>query len=134
MLIVYPWDRAPRPAQPARAGTRSRRTQLQTPELEGFRDRAAEFAELGLRLWLSSETTEYQRELVARLGLPFPILGDADGRFAALRLPSFTAGGEIYLKRLTLLIDEGRIESVFYPVRDPAGHAAELLLGLKGAT
>ena len=135
LLIVYPWTG--RPGQPnppdwdAIPGAHG-----STPELEGFRDRAAEFAELGLRLFgLSRQTTEYQRELVARLGLPFPILGDADGRFAAaLRLPSFTAGGEIYLRRLTLLIDEGRIESVFYPVRDPAGHAAELLLGLTGAT
>ena len=134
-LIVYPWTG--RPGQPnppdwdAIPGAHG-----STPELEGFRDRAAEFAALGLRLFgLSRQTTEYQRELVARLGLPFPILGDADGRFAAaLRLPSFTTGGEIYLKRLTLLIDEGRIERVFYPVRDPAGHAAELLLGLTGAT
>ena len=55
-----------------------------TPELEGFRDHAATFAELGVRLFgLSRQTTEYQRELVARLELPFPILSDADGRFAA---------------------------------------------------
>jgi len=134
MLIVYPWTGRPGQPNPPDWDTIPG-AHGSTPELEGFRDRAAEFAELGLRLFgLSSQTTEYQRELVARLGLPFPILGDADGRFAALRLPSFTAGGEIYLKRLTLLIDEGRIESVFYPVRDPAGHAAELLLGLKGAT
>ena len=56
------------------------------------------------------------------MALPFPILSDVDGRFAAaLRLPSFTAGGEIYLKRLTLLIDEGRIDRVFYPVARPGG-------------
>jgi peroxiredoxin len=135
LLIVYPWTG--RPGQPnppdwdAIPGAHG-----STPELEGFRDRAAEFAELGLRLFgLSRQTTEYQRELAARLGLLFPILSDADGRFAAaLPLPSFTAGGEIYLRRLTLLIEEGRIERVFYPVRDPASHAAELLLGLKGAT
>jgi len=134
IVYCYPWTG--RPGEPNPPGWDDiPGAHGSTPELEGFRDRAAEFAELGLRLFgLSSQTTEYQRELVARLGLPFPILGDADGRFAALRLPSFTAGGEIYLKRLTLLIDEGRIESVFYPVRDPAGHAAELLLGLKGAT
>ena len=135
LLIVYPWTGRPGHPNPpdwdAIPGAHG-----STPELEGFRDRAAEFAELGLRLFgLSRQTTEYQRELVARLGLPFPILGDADGRFAAaLRLPSFTAGGETYLKRLTLLSDEGRIERVFYPVRDPAGHAAEILLGLTRAT
>ena len=84
---------------------------------------------------LSRQTTEYQQELVARLALPFPILSDADGRFAAaLDLPSFTTGGEIYLKRLTLLIGDGRIDRVFYPVPDPAGHAVEVLLKLRRAT
>jgi peroxiredoxin len=135
LLIVYPWTGRPGHPNPpdwdAIPGAHG-----STPELEGFRDRAVEFAEFGLRLFgLSRQTTEYQRELVARLGLLFPILSDVDGRFAAaLGLPNFTAGGEIYLRRLTLLIDEGRIDSVFYPVRDPAGHAAELLLGLAGAT
>ncbi len=36
-----------------------------------------------------------------------------------LRLPSaFTTGGETYLKRLTLVIDTGRIAASFYPVRN----------------
>jgi peroxiredoxin len=135
LLIIYPWTGRPSHPNPpnwdAIPGAHG-----STPELEGFRDRAAELAELGVALFgLSRQTTEYQRELVTRLAIPFPILSDVDGRFAAaLRLPSFTTGGETYLKRLTLLIDEGRIESVFYPVRDPAGHAAELLLGLTRAT
>ena len=135
LLIVYPWTGRPGHPDPpdwdAIPGAHG-----STPELEGFRDRAAAFAALGMRLFgLSRQTTEYQRELVTRLGLLFPILSDVDGRFAAaLRLPSFSTGGKIYLKRLTLLIDEGRIDRVFYPVRDPAGHAAELLLGLTGAT
>ncbi len=88
---------------------------------------------LGLRLFgLSRQTTEYHRELVARLALPFPILSDADGRFtAALRLPSFTTGGEIYLKRLTLVLRDGRVETVFYPVGDPARHADEVQLSLE---
>ena len=135
LLIVYPWTGRPGHPNPpdwdALPGAHG-----STPELEGFRDHAAAFAALGLRLiGLSRQTTEYQRELVARLGLLFPILSDAEGRFAAaLGLPSFSTGGEIYLRRLTLLIDEGRIDRVFYPVRDPAGHAAELLLGLTRAT
>ena len=78
-----------------------------------------DFTRSACRLFgLSRQTTDYQRELVARLALPFPILSDAEGRFAAaLRLPSFTTGGEIYLKRLTLVIEDGRIERVFYPSR-----------------
>ncbi len=135
LLIVYPWTGRPGHPNPpdwdAIPGAHG-----STPELEGFRDHAAAFASLGVRLFgLSRQSTEYQRELVARLGLLFPILSDADGGFAAaLRLPSFATGGETFLKRLTLLIGGGRIDSVFNPVCDPAGHAAELLRKLKGAT
>ena len=101
-----------------------------TPELEGFRDHHPEFKRRGISLFgLSRQATDYQRELVARLTLPFPILSDEAGRFAAeLGLPSFTAGDEIYLTRLTFIVSSGRIERVFYPVPDPAGHAAEVLL------
>jgi hypothetical protein len=42
----------------------------------------------------------------------------------ALRLPSFTTGNEIYLKRLTLLLQGGHIGAVFYPVPDHPGHAS----------
>jgi peroxiredoxin len=81
---------------------------------------------------LSRQSTDYQRELVARLALPFPILSDADGRFAeALRLPAFTTGDETYLKRLTLAVRNGKIEFVFYPVATPADHAGEVLRRLK---
>jgi peroxiredoxin len=54
---------------------------------------------------LSRQETAYQRELVMRLGLPLPILNDAEGAFSAvLELPNFVTGGTTYLKRLTLLI------------------------------
>ena len=77
---------------------------------------------------MSGQTTDYQREMAARLRLPFPILSDAEGLFAeALALPRFPAGDQSYLKRRTLLIEGGRIEHVFYPIVDPARHAAEVL-------
>ena len=132
VLIVYPWTGRPDHPNPPNwddiPGAHG-----STPELEGFRDRAGWFAALGLRLFgLSRQATDYQRELVARLALPFPILSDAEGRFcAALDLPTFNTGGEVYLKRLTLLIGEGRLEAVFYPVPNPADHAAQVLLRLK---
>ena len=135
IVLVYPWTGRPRHPNPPDwdviAGSHG-----STPELEGFCVHAATFVKLGVRLLgLSRQTTEYQQELVARLELPFAILSDADGRFAtALDLPSFTTGGEIYLRRLTLLIGDGRIDRVFYPVADPAGHAVEVLLELRRAT
>jgi hypothetical protein len=50
--------------------------------------------------------------------VPLPILSDAGDCFgAALTLPHFTTGRGIYLKRLTLILKDGLIEAVFYPVR-----------------
>jgi peroxiredoxin len=135
LLIVYPWTGRPGHPNPPDwdeiPGAHG-----STPELEGFRDRHADFLGLGVRLFgLSHQTTEYQRELAGRLALPFPILSDAEGRFAAaLRLPSFATGGEVYLQRLTLVIEDGRIEIVFHPVPTPARHASEVLLWLQRQT
>ena len=128
LLIVYPWTGRPGQPNPPNwddiPGAHG-----STPELEGFRDRHAEFAQLGLRLFgLSRQRTGYQRELAERLALPFPILSEAEGRLsAALDLPTFATGGETYLMRLTLLSRDGQIERVFYPILDPAGHAADIL-------
>jgi peroxiredoxin len=104
-----------------------------TPELEGFRDLSPDFTQLNVGLFgLSGQATAYQREMVERLRLPFPILSDADASMArALGLHSFATGGEIYLKRLTLIVLSGTIEAVFFPVPDPASHAGGVLRWLR---
>jgi peroxiredoxin len=132
ILIVYPWTGRPGHPNPPDWDV-IQGAHGSTPELEGFRDREAGFAALSVRLLgLSRQTTEYQRELATRLALPFPILSDKEGRLAAaLGLPSFATGGEIYLKRLTLLLEDGRIETVFYPVAEPAHHAGDVLVALQ---
>jgi peroxiredoxin len=94
---------------------------------------AAEFAALGARIFgLSTQDSAYQQEAVARLHLPFPLLSDEQLRFAtALRLPSFSIDGMTLIRRLTLVIRDGVIETVFYPVFPPdadAGNVAEWLL------
>ncbi len=128
VVAIYPWTGRPGHPNPPRwddiPGAHG-----STPELEGFRDHHAQFVARGVRIFgLSGQTTDYQREMAARLRLPFVVLSDADGAFAsALRLPSFAAGGVKYLARLTLVVRDGAIESAIYPVDDPARHAAELL-------
>jgi peroxiredoxin len=132
VVAVYPWTGRPGHANPPDwdliPGAHG-----STPELEGFRDLSSAFAAGGARIFgLSRQTTAYQREMVVRLRVPFPILSDAEGRFtAALALPSFVTGGEIYLKRLTLVIGDGSIKTVFYPVHEPARHANDVLLWLQ---
>jgi len=132
VLAVYPWTG--RPGQPNPPDWDDiHGAHGSTPELEGFRDLCEDFAQHDTRIFgLSRQTTEYQRELVERLRLPFPILSDEHRSFSeAFALPSFTTGGESYLKRLTLMVRDGQIEWVFYPVADPAGHAGEVLASLK---
>jgi peroxiredoxin len=103
-----------------------------TPEAEGFRDRHDAFLARGVAIYgLSTQSAAWQQELVQRLGLPFPILSDEHFRFQeALQLPTFETGGVRYLVRLTLIIADGRIGRLHYPVTDPAGHAAEVLAAL----
>ena len=105
-----------------------------TPEACGFRDAHAQFEELGARvLALSTQSADYQREMAERLHLPFPVLSDEELELThALRLPTFETSGWTLLKRLTLVIDDGRVEHVFYPVFPPDSHAAEVLSWLRG--
>ena len=98
-----------------------------------FRDHHAELRELGARVFgLSTQSTGYQREAVVRLHLPFELLSDEDLAFAgALSLPTFEADGMILIKRLTLVLEDGRIEKVFYPVFPPGKNADEVLAWLR---
>jgi peroxiredoxin len=107
-----------------------------TPEACAFRDHAADLAALGAAVaGVSTQDTAYQREAATRLRLPFPLLSDADLRLAsALRLPTFEAGGLTLLARTTLVVRDGVIEHVFYPVFPPDQHARQVLdwLGAAG--
>lgn len=48
----------------------------------------------------------------------------------ALRLPTFEMAGMTLIKRLTLIIDNGSILKVFYPVFPPDQNATEVLAWL----
>jgi peroxiredoxin len=101
-----------------------------TPESCGFRDHFAELREAGAAgvFGLSTQDTGYQREVAERLELPFAMLSDSDRRLGrALSLPTFEVAGMTLYKRLTLIVADGRIEHVFYPIFPPTTHAAQVL-------
>lgn len=105
-----------------------------TPQSCAFRDHHAELLEAGAArvFGLSTQDTDYQREAAVRLHLPFALLSDAGLRLtAALRLPSMDVAGVTLLKRMTLIIDDGAITRVFYPVFPPDRNAGEVLDWLK---
>lgn len=135
-IVVYAYPRTGRPGEPELVpdwdlipGARGC-----TPEACAFRDHHEEIGALRARvLGLSTQTTEDQRELVQRLHLPFAILSDAELKLTrALRLPTFEAAGHTLLKRHTLVIADGRIEHVFYPVFPPDAHAEQVERWLRG--
>jgi len=98
-----------------------------SPQSCAFRDHFAELKRLGVAqvFGLSTQDTAYQKEAAERLHLPFPLLSDAALALArALRLPTFEVDAMTLLKRVTLVIDSGRITHVFYPVFPPDQNAA----------
>ena|SRR5689334_10939078 len=105
-----------------------------TPQSCAFRDHFAELKAAGAAqvFGLSTQDTAYQAEAVERLHLPFAILSDEKGALTkALRLPTFSAGNLTLLKRLAMVIDDGRISKVFYPVFPPDRNAGDVLAWLE---
>ncbi len=105
-----------------------------TPQSCGFRDHFAELERLGVArvFGLSSQDSAYQREAVERLRLPFPVLSDERLELArAIKLPTFKVAGMTLLKRMALVIDDGIITKVFYPVFPPDKNAEEVIAWLR---
>ena len=130
-IVVYAYPRTGRPGEPELTddwdlipGARGC-----TPEACGFRDHYAELTAAGANVFgLSTQSTADQEELAARLHLPFPVLSDENLALAqAMRLPTFRAADQTLLRRLTLVIRDGRVEHVWYPVFPPDRHAGEVL-------
>jgi peroxiredoxin len=105
-----------------------------TPQSCAFRDHFRELASAGAAqvFGLSTQDTAYQVEAVERLHLPFAILSDERLAFSrALRLPTMEVTNLTLLKRLAMVIDDGRISKVFYPVFPPDRNAEDVLAWLK---
>jgi len=105
-----------------------------TPEACGFRDHYQELREAGAErvCGLSSQNSDYQTELAERLALPFAILSDPELQLhQLLRLPTFDVDGQQLYKRLTMIVNDGQIEHVFYPIFPPDQHAHEVLTWLR---
>ena len=99
-----------------------------TPQACAIRAEHTRFEELGVRVFgLSTQSYEDQREAAERLHLPYALLSDAD---AALGLPTFEVEGVTLYKRLTLIVSDGVIENVLYPVFPPTEAAAQALAAL----
>ena len=133
--VVYVYPRTGVPGQPLPEGWNDiPGARGCTPQSCSFRDHFGELERLGIAhvFGLSTQDSAYQREAAERLHLPFELLSDARLEFAtALRLPTFTVAGLTLLKRMALIIDEGVISKVFYPVFPPDKNAEEVIAWLR---
>lgn len=136
--VVYAFPRMGRPDQPLLDGwDMIPGARGCTPQSCAFRDHAEQLRAAGAAhlFGLSTQNTSYQREAVERLHLPFSLLSDENLSFVkALSLPTFETAGMTLLKRLTLVINDGMIEHVFYPVFPPDKNAAEVVEWLENLT
>jgi peroxiredoxin len=134
--VIYAYPRTGRPGEPSLVDDWDQIPGARgcTPETCGFRDHHAELRQAGADVFgLSTQDSEYQKELVERLHLPFAILSDEALKLTrAMRLPAFEVAGQTLLKRLTMIIRDGRIERVWYPVFPPDRHADDVLAWLTG--
>jgi peroxiredoxin len=86
---------------------------------------------VGARMTSVPLTRFGQREAAERLHLPFAILSDEQLTLTrAMRLPTFNADGMTLLKRFTLVIDDGTVRHVFYPVFPPDRSASDVVAWL----
>lgn len=135
VVYAYPWT-----GRPGRVGLVEGWDMIPgargcTPQSCAFRDHHADLKAAGAAhvFGLSTQETAYQREMAERLHLPFPVLSDEQLALTrALRLPTMEVAGLILMKRLAMVIEEGTIAKVFYPVFPPDRNAADVLAWLQG--
>jgi peroxiredoxin len=133
VLFIYPMTGTPGMALPdgwdAIPGARGC-----TPHTCAFRDLHAELKSAGASavFGLSTQTLREQQDTVQRLHLPFPLLSDADlGLARAMTLPTMVVAGKTMIKRLAMIVDDGIVAHVLYPVFPPDRNAADVLAWLE---
>jgi len=104
-----------------------------TPENCSFRDHYDELIKLNaLPLGITTQNIEDIKEMINRLKINYDILSDFNLEFIhSLKLPTFSIKNKIFVKRLTLIVHNYKIEKVFYPIFPPDKHIYDVLKWLK---
>lgn len=134
LLVLYVYPQAGRPGRPSPEGwDEIPGARGCTPQSLGFRAAHGRLQELGARVaGLSAQPLDDQLEFAERNAIPYPVIADPERKLgAALRLPTFEAGGLTLYKRATLVVESCAISKVFYPVFPPDENAVEVVAWLE---
>ena len=104
-----------------------------TPQACSFRDNYDKLIKLNsLPVGISSQSVDDIKEMTLRLNIPYDVVSDQNLEFTKkLKLPTFSVGKKVYIKRLTLIVEKSLIKHVFYPISEPDKHILEVLDWLK---
>jgi len=105
-----------------------------TPQACSFRDNLPELKQLGVDniYGLSTQDSDYQKEVQARLHLTYDLLSDCELKFqSALSLPTFEWEGKKVIKRMCLAIEGGKVIKYWYPIFPPDANVYEVITWLK---
>lgn len=134
LVVVYFYPMTGKPEHPPMLGwNKIPGARGCTTECCAFRDRYPDLKRLGAKVFgVSSQPLDEQKEAVQRLHLPFKLLNDSNLALAgALKLPTFEYDFARLIKRITLIVEDGMIRKVYYPVFPPHLNPTEVISWLE---
>ncbi len=98
-----------------------------------FRDSYDELISLNaVPIGISTQDINDNKEMTTRLNVPYDVLSDEKLILGnELNIPTFSVDSKIFLKRITLIVDNKIIKKVFYPINNINKHIEEVLKWLK---
>ena len=104
-----------------------------TLETCSFRDNYENLIQLNsIPIGISTQSVDHINEMTTRLMINYDILSDINLIFSKnLNLPTFSINNQIFIKRLTIIVEKNIIKKVFYPIFLPNKHINEVLKWLK---
>ena len=104
-----------------------------TSQTCSFRDNYDELVSLNaLPIGITTQSIDDIKEMTTRLQIPYDVLSDQNLILVKImNLPTFSIKKNLYIKRLTLIVEKTYIKKVFYPVLSPNKHIKDVLNYLK---
>ena len=98
-----------------------------------FRDNYDSLISLNaIPIGISTQSIIDNKEMTSRLGVPYDVLSDEKLELQnLLNLPIFLINNQVFLKRLTLVVEKNIIKKVFYPIFPIDTHIEEVLKWLQ---